>query len=78
MTNHEPVLWIAIALGLLFAGMFLGQTFQEPPQDIPQSSFRHWFWEGRSLDLIVQVGLIFVGALGISALLPRGREDEPE
>ncbi len=78
MKNREPVLWIAIVLGLLFAGMFLGQTFQGGPQDIPPSTFRHWFWEGRSLDLIVQVGLIFVGALGISALLPRGRGDEPE
>jgi hypothetical protein len=33
-------------------------------------------WQSRSLDLAVQVGLIFVGALGIAALLPRGREDD--
>ena len=76
--SRERILWIAVAVGLLLTGMFLGQTFQGAPQDIPPSSFRHWFWEGRSLDLIVQVGLIFAGALGISALLPRSGEDELE
>jgi hypothetical protein len=40
------------------------------------SAFRHWLWEKRGLDLAVQVGLIFVGSLGIAALLPRSREDE--
>ena len=33
-------------------------------------------WESRSLDLVAQVGLIFVGALGIAALLPKGKGDE--
>jgi len=35
------------------------------------AAFRQWLWERRSLDLAVQVGLIFVGALGIAALLPK-------
>jgi hypothetical protein len=30
------------------------------------------------MDLAVQVGIIFVGALGIAALLPRGDEMSPE
>ena len=40
------------------------------------ASFRHGFWEGRGLDLVVQAGLIFAGALGIAALLPGGKEED--
>lgn len=29
-----------------------------------------WFWERRGLDLVVQVLLVFAGALGIAAILP--------
>jgi len=43
--------------------------------ELVEGSFRQWFWESRSLDLAAQVGLIFVGALGIAALLPRGKEE---
>jgi len=39
-----------------------------------EGSFRQWFWESRRLDLVVQVGLIFAGALGITALLPQGAD----
>ena len=33
-------------------------------------SFQAWLWERRGLDLIVQVLLVFSGALGIAAILP--------
>jgi len=39
-------------------------------------SFRALFWGDRALDLLVQTGLILVGALGIAALLPRGSEKD--
>ncbi len=42
----------------------------------PGTGFRDWFWQYRSLDLIVQVLLVFAGALGISAILPMEDEDE--
>jgi hypothetical protein len=38
------------------------------------ASFRALFWQARALDLIVQAGLIVVGALGIVALLPTAKE----
>lgn len=44
--------------------------------ELVEGSFRQWFWESRSLDLVAQVGLIFAGALGIAALLPRGKEED--
>lgn len=34
------------------------------------SGFRDWLWQYRGLDLVVQVLLVFAGALGIAAILP--------
>jgi hypothetical protein len=90
--NREYIAWIGVVVLLLLVGLLIGRQFlprpddasaaQRPepfgyPQDLPvEGSFRQWFWESRGLDLAAQVGLIFVGALGIAALLPRGREEE--
>lgn len=38
--------------------------------------FKDWMWEYRSLDLLVQMALVFAGALGIAAILPAEDEDE--
>jgi hypothetical protein len=81
--NREHAAWLGAAVTLLIVGLFVGRLFLAPVDDTgavqrPESaavSFRQWFWESRSLDLAAQVGLIFVGALGIAALLPRGEED---
>jgi hypothetical protein len=45
-----------------------------PPLSTTATSFRTLFWGDRAMDLLVQAGLILVGALGIAALLPRGSE----
>jgi hypothetical protein len=85
--SREDIVWIGLAIALLIGGLWVGRRFVSP-QPIAQGaqeiqgleggagSFRQWFWEKRGLDLAVQVGLILGGALGIAALLPRGREDE--
>ena len=89
--NREYVAWIGTVVVLLIVGLLIGRQFLSKPddasaaqrpepfdfaQDKPvEGSFRQWFWESRSLDLAAQVGLIFVGALGIAALLPRGKEE---
>ena len=74
---------IGLIVLLLAGGLLVGRQFIHP---IPggesaseSAAFRQWMWESRSLDLAVQVGLIFVGALGIAALLPRGQpaQDPP-
>jgi hypothetical protein len=44
--------------------------------DLRDDAFRVRFWQGRSLDLAVQAALVLVGALSISALLPRSGEEE--
>lgn len=74
--DREHVVWIGTVVVVLIAGLLIGQQFLVPPDDAHVGSFRRWFWESRSLDLVAQVGLIFVGALGIAALLPRGKEED--
>ena len=56
-------------------GMAQDKLVEGACPELVEGSFRQWFWESRSLDLAAQVGLIFVGALGIAALLPRGKEE---
>jgi hypothetical protein len=90
--NREHVAWIGTVVVLLIVGLIIGRQFLSKPDDasavrraelvegacpeLVEGSFRWWFWESRSLDLAAQVGLIFVGALGIAALLPRGKEED--
>ncbi len=85
--NRERLTWIGIVVVLLAVSFLIGQQILAPVEErrpepvegaspeLGEGSFRQWFWVSRSLDLAVQVGLIFVGALGIAALLPRGREE---
>lgn len=44
--------------------------------DLGDLGFRSWFWEYRALDLIVQIALVFAGALGIAAILPVEDNDD--
>lgn len=74
--DRELVFWIAIVIVLLTVSLLIGRQFLSPPGDANAVSFRQWFWDHRSLDLAVQVGLIFVSTLGIAALLPRSKENE--
>jgi hypothetical protein len=68
-------MWAAFAVLLVIVGLLIGQRFSPAVGDLGSSQFRLWFWEHRGLDLVAQVGLIFAGALGIAALLPRGDEE---
>jgi hypothetical protein len=69
---------IGIIVVLLIAGVLVGWYFNVTPEDATSTAasnvFREWFWEQRSLDLMVQVTLIFVGALGVAAVLPKHEE----
>jgi hypothetical protein len=70
---------MGIFIAILIGGLLIGQNTWRDNTSEPQteaSSFRQWFWQSRTLDLVVQVGLIFGGALGIAALLPGHTEEE--
>jgi hypothetical protein len=74
--RREHATWVGAAVLLLLVGLLAGRQFLPPPDNADIESFRQWFWENRSLDLLVQVGLIFTGALAIAALLPWGKEED--
>lgn len=61
----------------LFAGWGLFRLINGGGMDFYlEGGFRDWFWEHRGLDLVVQVLLVFAGALGIAAVLPMEEEDD--
>lgn len=67
----------SISIGIIF-GLFLfvsgGALFMLLNKEFASTdavtTFQVWFWDKRGLDLIVQVLLVFSGALGIAAILP--------
>lgn len=70
--KRERTVWIITIVLLLLGGWLIGQwTLSRSSVEVAAGdAFRAWFWERRGLDLVVQIGLLFVGALGITALLP--------
>ena len=80
--SRENLPLIALLILTLVCGLWIGQRLWGGAERVAQEEvevFRRWFWDARSLDLLVQAGLIFGGALGIAALLPgddEGRDDE--
>lgn len=69
--------WAFVLAVLLAIGLMVGRWLWNPSGVAPPTSFRTWWWECRELDVAVQVGLVFAGALGIAALMPPDAE-EPE
>ena len=82
--SRERILQIGVIAILLITGLLIGWYFNATPRALPEdapsatssNAFRAWFWEHRSLDLLVQVMLIFVGALGVAAVLPKHDETQ--
>ncbi len=63
--------FVILALVLLIAGLAAFHSLNpSPAQAAPETDFRQWFWDFRSPDLILQMVLVFAGALGIAAILP--------
>jgi multisubunit Na+/H+ antiporter MnhB subunit len=62
---------------VLFAGWFFFRLIN-PESTIghEDKGFTAWLWEKRGLDLMVQVALVFAGALGIAAILPVEDEND--
>ncbi len=73
--NRERATWAIIVAVSLLVGLLIGRPFSSSLASASTASFRSLFWDSRTLDLAVQVGLMFVGALGVAALLPRASED---
>ena len=84
--SREYLPWLGVAVVLVFGGLVIGLRFSDTSDsattaqsaETGRESFRQWFWESRTLDLAVHVGLIFVGSLGVAALLPGSKEEDGE
>ncbi len=73
--SRNRLLWGLAVTVLLLAGLLWSRAH---PLPLEPDVFRAWFWSQRSLDLLVQGGLILAGALGVAAILPGNREEESE
>lgn len=74
--NKRTLFAVFAVIVLLSLGWFLFRTLNTAePLPAGDEDFRAWFWEKRGLDLVVQVILVFAGALGIAAILPEEDED---
>ncbi|MEA3327973.1 MAG: hypothetical protein U9R53_11835 [Chloroflexota bacterium] len=75
--KRNVVLFLAAVIIFLLVGWILYKTFNQGGFINPgDTGFRSWFWEKRGLDLVVQIILVFAGALGIAAILPIEGDDD--
>ena len=74
--NRKNIFIIFVIIILLSMGWFLFRFMNsDVVLTIEEEGFRAWLWQKRGLDLVVQVVLVFAGALGITAILPVEDED---
>ena len=74
MRTERVSLIVGIVL-VLGVGMPIAQILPQSGQPVNRPLGEN-LWRARSVDLMVQLGLVFVGALGVRALLPP--EDETD
>ena len=69
--KHSTKLFMIFVLILFVMGWLLFVLINpEEMELVSESSLQTWYWERRGLDLVVQLLLVFAGALGIAAILP--------
>jgi hypothetical protein len=73
--NRDRIRQAGILL-LVILGALVGRRLLPAEPATEGQLFRQQLWITRGLDLIVQAWLVFAGALGIAALLPRAAEEE--
>lgn len=75
--KRNQLILLALITILLVAGLLIFRTLNsEVSRTAAEGGFRTWFWEKRGLDLVVQIVLVFAGALGIAAILPVEDEND--
>jgi len=75
--KKRTIVFIIAILVMLTAGWVLFRMLNAPATSTTaEDGFRAWFWDKRGMDLVVQVVLVFAGAMGIAAILPVEDEDD--
>jgi len=75
MTRRDQIAWLIFCLILLAAGYLLFMLFGGKAVDTDAFNFRVWFWSNRTIDLFVQVELLFAGALGVSVIFSSMKDE---
>jgi len=75
--KSDRLLRVLAILCVLGFGLLVGHLFPRADQTTTLG-FGQWLWLTRRADLMVQLGLMFVGALGMRALLPSESEEETD
>lgn len=70
MKRSSNILIIVILFLLIMGWVLFLLINPEGMKLVFDSDLQIWFWERRGFDLVVQVLLVFAGALGIAAILP--------
>jgi hypothetical protein len=74
MNKRSWVIYLAFVFIIISLGWFAFRWLN-PASITEADGFQNYLWTYRSLDIIIQVLLMFAGALGIAALLPNEEED---
>lgn len=75
MTRRDQIAWLIFCLILLVTGYLLFMIFGGKAVDTDAFNFRNWFWNNRTIDLFIQVELLFAGALGVSVILSSVKDE---
>ena len=75
MTRRDQIAWLIFCLILLAAGYLLFMLFGGEAANTDAFNFRIWFWSNRTIDLFVQVELLFAGALGVSVIFSSMKDE---
>lgn len=70
----QPVIWILLVLTLLLLGWLILPHVAPASSFVDNLPFAKAVWESRSLDVLLQVVLIFSGVLGLLGLLADGSD----
>jgi hypothetical protein len=77
----RPIAWILIGVAVLLLGWFGLPLLGYPMADIKIGPLSPVLWENRTVDILLQIVLIFSGVLGVLGLFseedPQPKEIEP-
>ena len=74
-TDRRLLLGMIGVILLLLLGWLAYQVWGIDASSVQNDGFRDWMWRERRFDLLVQMALVFAGALSIAAILPVKEDD---
>ncbi len=69
----RPLAWLLVGVSVILLGWMTVPSFLPAAGSAVQPGFAEVLWQDRSLDLMLQIVLIFAGVLGVIGLLAEGK-----